>query len=68
MSAHPLVRKAAAARLRGLADRLSPLASRPSRRTPAPLIRLGGRWWYRGELVVPAASPEEVAPDVQLRP
>jgi hypothetical protein len=68
MSAHPPVRGAVASRLRALADRLAPLASRPPHRSPAPLIRLGGRWWYRGELFAPAASAEEVAPDVQLRP
>ena len=39
---------------------------RPS--PPAPLIRLGGLWWYRGELVVPPAGAGEAAADVQLRP
>jgi hypothetical protein len=68
MFAHPPVRSAAAASLRALADRLAPLAKRPARRSPAPLIRLGGCWWHRAELVVPPASPEEVAPDGQLRP
>jgi hypothetical protein len=49
----------AAAKLRALADRLAPGA--PAPRSPAPLIRLGGRWWYRGELVAPL-DPEDVTP------
>jgi hypothetical protein len=62
------VRSVAATQLRALADRLAPLSSGPAPRSSAPLIRLGGCWWYRGDLVGPALSPEEVAADVQLRP
>jgi hypothetical protein len=61
-------RGVAATHLRALADRLAPIAARPAPRSSAPLIRFGGRWWYRGELVGPALSPEEAAADVQLRP
>jgi hypothetical protein len=62
------VRNLAAAHLRTLADRLAPLATRPAPRSAAPLIRLGGRWWYRGDLVGPVVRSEEAAADVQLRP
>jgi hypothetical protein len=48
----------AAAKLRALADRLAPRA--PAPRSSAPLIRLGGRWWYRGELVS-LSDAEDVA-------
>jgi hypothetical protein len=41
------MRDTLAARLRRLADRLEPPAPR---RSPAPLVRLGGRWWRRDEL------------------
>jgi hypothetical protein len=36
-----------AGRLRRLADWLEPP---PAQRPPAPLIRLGGRWWRRDEI------------------
>ena len=62
------VRSAAATHLRAIADRLAPLGSRPAPRSSAPLIRLDGRWWYRGELIGSAPGTEEVAADVQLRP
>jgi hypothetical protein len=41
------MRDTLAARLRQLANRLEPPAPR---RPPAPLVRLGGRWWRRDEL------------------
>jgi hypothetical protein len=42
-----MTRDTLAARLRRLADRLGPPAPR---RSPAPLVRLGGCWWHRDEL------------------
>ena len=68
MPAHPPVRSVAASRLRALADRLEPLTRAMPRRPTAPLIRLGGRWWYRDELVAPIERADEIASDVQLRP
>jgi hypothetical protein len=69
------LRHSAASRLRALADRVerpqAPTADRPSappvepRRPFAPLVRLGGQWWYRGEILDPS-SPAEPSPDVQL--
>jgi hypothetical protein len=74
MPAMPL-RRSAASRLRALADRVerqqASTADRPSappgepRRPFAPLVRLGGRWWYRGE-ILDLSSPAEPSPDVQL--
>jgi len=61
------VRALAATHLRALADRLAPLASRPAPRSSAPLVRFGGRWWYRNDLVGATLNGEEVAADVQLR-
>jgi len=47
----PSLRTAAAATLRAWADRLD--RRRPPRRRPsaAPLIRAGGQWWQRDELL-----------------
>jgi hypothetical protein len=62
----PPVRTAAASKLRALADRLAPFASAPPP-SPAPLVRLGGRWWYRGELLSEpsrAGSPALIARDL----
>jgi hypothetical protein len=53
----PLLRRSAAARLRDLAERLEPRPERPDR-SPAPLVRLDGRWWYRDEIVAPSAAVE----------
>jgi hypothetical protein len=62
------MRAGAAARLRSLADRLAPRASPPPKpSSPAPLIRLGGRWWQRGEIVLPETGAEALD-DVHLRP
>ena len=41
------MRDTLAQRLRRVADRLDPV---PSPRSPAPLVRLGGRWWRRDQL------------------
>jgi hypothetical protein len=74
MPASPL-RRSAASRLRGLADRVerspAPTADPPPPRPPdpgrrlAPLVRLGGRWWYRGEILDPSPA-EPPSADVQL--
>jgi hypothetical protein len=47
------LRRSAASWLRDLADRLAPTPRppAPTRPTVAPLVRRGGRWWYRDELV-----------------
>ena len=42
------LRTAVAARLRAFADRVQP-SPMPDWRPTAPLVRLGGRCWYRGE-------------------
>jgi hypothetical protein len=52
------LKRSAASRLRGLADRLEP--SRLPTKSPAPLIRLAGRWWRRDELI-PDATAEDLA-------
>jgi hypothetical protein len=56
----PPLRSATAARLRSLADRFDrplPVRTRPA---AAPLVRVGGRWWARDELVGerPPAAPQ----------
>jgi hypothetical protein len=45
-----------------VADRLEPLRPPAPPRSPALLIRFGGRWWYRSEIT----TGED--PDVQLHP
>jgi hypothetical protein len=50
------LKRSAATRLRGLADRLEP-PPLPMRRT-APLIRLAGRWWRRDELIADATADD----------
>jgi hypothetical protein len=50
------LKRSAATRLRGLADRLEP-PPLPMRR-PAPLIRLAGRWWRRDELIADATADD----------
>jgi hypothetical protein len=47
----PPFRKTAASRLRTLADWFEPRRVVPRRPQAAPLVRLGGRWWQRDELV-----------------
>jgi hypothetical protein len=42
------LRTTVAGRLRAFADRVQPLPM-PNWRPTAPLVRLGGRWWYRGK-------------------
>jgi hypothetical protein len=57
------MRRAAASTLRSLADRFD--AGRQTRTRPsvAPLIRLGGRWWGRDELVgAQTAEPDAPPP------
>jgi hypothetical protein len=44
-------RKAAASRLRSLADRVDPRLVARVRPPAAPLVRIGGRWWPRDVLV-----------------
>jgi hypothetical protein len=60
MTKQPPVRRSAASRLRALADRLDPRqqdVTEPERPT-APLVRVGGRWWQRDEILgPPAAAP-----------
>jgi hypothetical protein len=61
------LRRSAAKRLRRIADGLEPpgqLTRNPGR---MPLIRLGGRWWSRDDLV-PALTTEDAETDVQLLP
>jgi hypothetical protein len=67
MTKRPLLRESAASRLRGLADRIEPPRPQSERRSPAMLIRLGGRWWTRDD-IVSAQTPEEPPADVQLLP
>jgi hypothetical protein len=50
------LKRSAASRLRGLADRLEP--PRLPVRPPAPLIRLAGRWWRRDELIAEATADD----------
>jgi hypothetical protein len=70
MPASPL-RRSAASRLRALADRVeqspAPTTDPPPDpgRPLAPLVRLGGRWWYRGEILDPSPA-EPPSADVQL--
>jgi len=54
----PPMRRSAASRLRGLAERLEPRRQRLGGRSPAPLVRLDGRWWNRDEIVVPSTAVE----------
>jgi hypothetical protein len=41
--------------LRRSADRIAP----PAPPSPAPLVRIGGRWWYRDEMVYGRAGEGE---------
>jgi hypothetical protein len=59
-------RRTASRLLRGAADQLQPPRRTRPRRAIAPLVRLGGRWFHRDELV--PMSSEEDAADVQLLP
>jgi hypothetical protein len=65
----PPMRRSAASRLRALADRLDPrqqdVTEEPDRAS-APLVRFGGRWWQRDEILAP--PPESPAPRDELRP
>jgi hypothetical protein len=54
----PPLRRSTASRLRDLADRLDPRRQTLAARSSAPLVRLGGRWWHRDEIVERAASVE----------
>jgi hypothetical protein len=55
------MRRSAAERLRALADRLDPRQQDVTEERPsAPLIRLGGVWWQRDEILGP--PPEAHAP------
>jgi len=47
----PILRKATATRLRSLADRFDPRLVVRDQPAAAPLVRIGGRWWRRDELV-----------------
>jgi hypothetical protein len=47
----PPLRKTAASRLRSLADWFEPRRTVPTGLSAAPLVRFGGRWWQRDELV-----------------
>jgi hypothetical protein len=58
MTNQPSLRELAASRLRGLADRLTQERGGTAGRPPAPLIRLGGRWWRREHLTAPASVEE----------
>jgi hypothetical protein len=50
------VRRSAALRLRAVADRLDPRDEAIVEQLVAPLVRLGGRWWHRDEIVAPAGG------------
>ena len=52
------MRTTVAARLRAFADRVQPLPM-PDWRPTAPLVRLGGRWWYRGKELGADADDEQ---------
>jgi hypothetical protein len=54
----PPLRRTTASRLRDLADRLDQRRQTLAARSTAPLVRLGGRWWHRDEIVERAASVE----------
>jgi hypothetical protein len=58
MVRQPPIRRSAASRLRFLADRLDPRQRAVDGRPSAPLVRFGGRWWHRDELVTPEAAVE----------
>lgn len=47
-------RESLAARLREIATRVEP---RPPRRSPAPLVRIGGVWWHRSDWAQPQEEP-----------
>jgi hypothetical protein len=51
-------RRSGAARLRSAAERFDQRQQAVAERSVAPLVRLGGRWWYRGEIVAPTAGDE----------
>ena len=67
----PALRSAAAAGLRSMAERLAPPPLPAAQQgfvpppSPALLVRVGGRWWYRHELY---ATPRSEVADVQLLP
>ena len=57
------MRGATARRLRRFADRLAPQRPLELRRAPAPLVRMGGRWWSRDELAYTWAAPPDAVSD-----
>jgi hypothetical protein len=68
MTKQPPMRRSAASRLRALADRLDPRqqdVTEPERPS-APLVRFGGRWWPRDEILGPPADAQ--APTDELHP
>jgi hypothetical protein len=65
MAKLPPLRRSAASRLRDLAHRLDPGRQTIAARSSAPLIRIGGRWWYRDE-IAPALPQSSVAPDARF--
>jgi hypothetical protein len=60
----PPLRRTAASRLRHLADRLDPLRQTIGGRPSAPLIRFGGRWWHRDEIVSPPDAAQHPADEL----
>jgi hypothetical protein len=50
MAGLPPFRRSAASSLRLLANRLEPVRRCLPARPLAPLVRVGGRWWYRDDL------------------
>jgi hypothetical protein len=58
------LRATAAAHLRRLAYRLEPTL----RRSPAPLVRLDGRWWHRGGPLPPGTLEELADGTGRVRP
>jgi len=57
-SPRPPMRKAAASRLRSIADRVDPRLVARVQPPAAPLVRIGGRWWSRDALVGREEPPE----------
>jgi hypothetical protein len=55
----PLLRDAAAWRLRRVAERLESPGQSLRRRRATPLIRINGRWWHRDELFGSASLAEQ---------
>jgi hypothetical protein len=52
----PKMRRSAASRLRRVAERLEPRRQRQGEQSPAPLVRLGGRWWRLDDIAAPSRS------------